>query len=128
MAKKTTETTDDAVARFEERLDKLELETRLRWEQQQKDNQLVITSLTELKLGVCGSEKIGVEGMVQRFNRHEIFIQHMEVENVVQKTNNHETYIEKDKKQKYKVVGGAMVVIFILGWLKDWIIGIFKVG
>lgn len=73
----------------------------------ESDNKLILTNITEVKMGLCGSEKIGLEGMVQKVNRHD-------------------EYIEKDKKQKYKLVGGAIVILFILSALKDYFIGMFK--
>ena len=109
----TTNNYNDELKDLKERLETLE-----------ETNNQILSSVTELKLGVCGSEKIGVEGMVQKTNRHEIFIQNLEVENIVQKTNNHAKYIEKDRKQKNKIVGGAMAIVFILGWLKDWILSL----
>ena len=61
-------------------------------EKAQKD---MLDTLTYLKMGIMGSEKIGVEGMASKVNRHE-------------------AYIEKDKKQKWMIGGGIAVISFII--------------
>ena len=54
--------------------------------------------VTELKMAICGSEKIGVEGIINKVRKHE-------------------SYIENDKKQKWMIAGGVIVISFILGLL-----------
>jgi hypothetical protein len=61
---------------------------------QQQQNE----TLVEIKMAICGSEKIGFEGIVEKVKRHE-------------------NYIEADKKQKWLVAGGISVFTFILGTL-----------
>jgi hypothetical protein len=71
-------------ASFDERLKKVEADT-----------EKILTTVIELKLGVCGSEQIGIEGMLQKVKRHE-------------------EYIENDKKSKYRFAGGIAVLTFII--------------
>ena len=62
-----------------------------------KENQKVIVdAVTELKMAVCGSEKIGVKGLVKKVNEHS-------------------KYIENDKKRKYMLAGAVTVIASILG-------------
>ena len=52
--------------------------------------------VTELKMAICGSEKIGVNGLIKKVNRNR-------------------DYIEKDKKQKWMIAGGVAVISFLFG-------------
>lgn len=56
-------------------------------------------TLTEIKLAFAGSEKIGLKGFAQR------------VEDA-------ECYIDKDKKQKYMIRGGVIVLGLLWGAIK----------
>jgi hypothetical protein len=71
----------------EERLESIEL-TQL----------TIVGDLKELKMGVCGSDQIGVEGLVTKVKKHE-------------------DYIESDKKQKWTLAGAASVVGSALAYL-----------
>lgn len=73
----------------------------------EETQQQILSSVTELKLGVCGSKKIGVEGIVQRVKRNEI-------------------YIENDKKMKYKIAGGIIVIAFLFNLGLALLLGLFK--
>lgn len=64
----------------------------------EQNQQAILDTLTQLKMAVCGSEKIGVEGLVPKVIRHE-------------------KYIESDKRQKWMIAGGIGVVSFLLSLL-----------
>jgi succinate dehydrogenase/fumarate reductase-like Fe-S protein len=55
----------------------------------------ILEAVTELKMAVCGSDKIGVEGLVSKVCKHD-------------------RYIETDKRQKWMIAGGVAVVTFII--------------
>lgn len=54
--------------------------------------------VTELKMAICGSEKIGVNGLIK-------------------KVNTNSKYIEEDKKRKWMIAGAVTVLSFIAGLL-----------
>lgn len=96
-------TSDQHKDKYEVRLEKLEQQN----EQLTQSNQQILNIVTELKLGLVGSKQLEIEGVVQKVKRHD-------------------EYIEKDKKQKYKFAGAAGILVFLLTFLKDWIINLFK--
>lgn len=71
-------------------------QTEEKLERIEENQKLVITTLTELKMAVCGSEKIGVEGLVKKVKKHE-------------------KYIESDKKRAWIITGGLTVLSFLAG-------------
>ena len=68
-------------------------EKRLKYIEQSQ--QQILDTLTQLKMAVIGSEKIGVEGLVPKVVRHE-------------------KYIESDKKFKWMFAGAVTLVTAIL--------------
>lgn len=56
--------------------------------------QTILDAVTQLKMAVCGSEKLGFEGLVPKVNRHE-------------------KYIENDKRQKWMIAGAVGVISFL---------------
>lgn len=58
------------------------------------NQQQILDTLTQLKMAVCGSERIGFEGLVPKVNRHE-------------------KYIENDKRQKWMIAGAVGVISFL---------------
>lgn len=69
-----------------------------RLEMIEKSQNTILETVTELKMAICGSEKIGVEGLIMKVRRHE-------------------NYIESDKKQKWTLAGAASVVASGLAYL-----------
>lgn len=64
-----------------------------------EENQMkILETVTELKLAVIGSQKIGVDGLINKVNKHH-------------------DYIEKDKKQKWLIAGGISVIALLLKFL-----------
>ena len=62
----------------------------------------VLIIVTELKMGLLGSEKLDFEGVIQKVKRHE-------------------KYIQRDKRLKYMIYGGIMVISFLVTLLiKLW--------
>ena len=61
----------------------------------------ILEVVTELKLAVCGSEKIGVDGLISKVKEHS-------------------KYIESDRKLKYTISGAAAVIasLFTYIWQK----------
>jgi len=55
--------------------------------------------MIEVKMAIMGSEKLGVNGLIQKVDRNT-------------------KYIEQDKKLKYRIAGAGSVIIFILTFLK----------
>lgn len=55
----------------------------------------ILEMVTELKMAVIGSDKIGVDGLVQKVMKHE-------------------KYIDNDKRQKWMIAGGVAVISFII--------------
>jgi len=70
----------------------------------EEDSKQTLVIVTEIKMGVCGSKQLKIEGLVQKVARHE-------------------KYIEGDKKQKWMVVGGVTVLMALwalfIAFLKD---------
>jgi hypothetical protein len=66
-----------------------------RLENIEQNQQQILDTLTQLKMAVCGSEKIGVEGLVPKVVRHE-------------------KYIESDKKFKWMFAGAVTLITAIL--------------
>lgn len=87
-----------------ENAERKKLEARM--EKVEENNQQILQIVTEIKLGLCGSKQLGVEGVIDKVKKNS-------------------EYIERDKRQKYKFAGAAGVIIFALTFLKDWIIGLF---
>ena len=69
----------------------------------EENQKLILDTVNQLKMAVIGSDQIGVEGLVPKVRRHE-------------------NYIENDKKQKWMIAGGVVVIAgifsFILSFLK----------
>jgi hypothetical protein len=64
-----------------------------------EDNQkIVLETLIELKIGLMGSRKLGIEGTIPKVERHD-------------------QYIEKDKKLKWTIAGGISVISAFLTYL-----------
>lgn len=40
-----------------------------------KDQIKILSTVTELKVAICGSEKIGVEGLIKKVKKHDIYIE-----------------------------------------------------
>lgn len=76
---------DEQIKRYEERLDKME-----------DTNQRILEMVTELKIGVCGSDQIGVDGIITKVKKVE-------------------DYIEKDKRDKYRFAGAVSAISFVIG-------------
>lgn len=62
----------------------------------EKNQKIVITTVTKLELAVCGNKQIGVKGIVKQVNEHE-------------------KYIEADKKRKWMFAGGITVIASAVG-------------
>jgi hypothetical protein len=73
----------------------------------EEDQKAILKTVTELKFSICGSDKIGFEGMMKKVERHE-------------------KYIEDDKKTNFVIAGGIAVVTFIAGILVSLWDKIFK--
>jgi len=56
------------------------------------------SDIIEVKMAIMGSEKLGVNGLIQKVNKNT-------------------KYIEQDKKVKYTIYGGFGVISFLLGLL-----------
>ena len=61
----------------------------------EENQQLILSTVNELKMAVIGSEKIGVEGLVPKVRRHE-------------------AYIEVDKKQKWMIAGAIVLATGVI--------------
>ncbi len=95
---------------FEKRISNLE-----------ENSEKILEIVTELKVGVCGSEQIGVEGLIKQSRRHEKFIEHCEKLDLLAEVARHKKYISRDKKMKYTVYGAFTAITFVLTWLtKFW--------
>ena len=68
------------------------------------DNKNILAIVTELKMAVCGSEKIGVPGLIKRVNEHD-------------------DYIENDKKRKWMLAGAITAIASIAGSLFSKLFG-----
>jgi hypothetical protein len=65
-------------------------------------SQKTLEIVTELKMAICGSDKIGLEGIVKKINRHE-------------------KYINQDKELKLKIFGGFTIISLLSGLIiKFW--------
>jgi hypothetical protein len=73
-----------------------EIENRL--ERIEEDQKVVLETVTELKMAVIGSEKLGVKGLIKKVDEHE-------------------KYIESDKKMKWTVAGGVTVISSVVASL-----------
>lgn len=62
----------------------------------------ILEAVTELKMAVCGSDKIGVEGLVSKVFKHE-------------------KYIDSDKRQKWMIAGGIAVITFIFSLILTFV-------
>lgn len=61
----------------------------------EQTNERILTLVTELKIGVCGSEQVGVDGIIQKVRKHE-------------------AYIESDKRDKYRFAGAISAITFVI--------------
>lgn len=61
----------------------------------EQNQKVLIEKMTDLNMAVIGSNKIGVEGLISKVNKHE-------------------KYIEGDRKQKWLIAGAAGVISFIV--------------
>ena len=67
-------------------------------------NQMETLNLvTELKLGLLGSDKLKLKG-------------------IAQKVQDHEEYIDKDKKRKYQVAGAVAAISFVFGMVGNYLL------
>ena len=74
------------------------------------EQQTVISDIKIIKMAICGSDELGVEGMAKKVNRHDECLK--DSSNIIDKVNKHDKYIEADKKQKW-MFAGIITAIFI---------------
>lgn len=87
----------------------------------EEDSRKTLSIVTEIKMGLCGSDKLNVEGVVQKVSRHEKCLENLSRADVISKTKKHERYIEADKKQKWMFAGGVSVLLILWGLFEAYI-------
>jgi hypothetical protein len=92
------------------RINKIEQE----FEMLRKGQDKILLIVTELKMGVCGSEKVGVEGIVQKQIKTDAYIYELKEHDIINTVEKHSDYIDKDKKWKYILYGGWIVALAIV--------------